>query len=413
MRSERLDLLFLSPVAPSPATIGAQRRIEGLMVAMARRHRVTGLSLVGPEVDAEAAARAMRAYCDEVVLVPMRRGDGFGKRLRQLRSLVSSQSFERHHHTVPELQARLDGLLTSRAYDAVIVEFPYLAHYHLRQAPPGSALPLLVLDEHNIEHDISRQSRDASSGVLRRLHHAANWRKLFREELEAWRAADGVAFTSTDDAKRARILHPPIREAVVANAVDIEHFRPFQDLPPPDDCTLVFFGTMRYFPNLDGIRYFLAEIWPRLERSHPRSRIKVIGRTTPEILQRSGPRIEVTGLVDDVRPHLARAAAAIVPLRVGGGTRFKILEAMAMGRPVLSTTLGAEGIAATPGRDLLIADGPEAFAAAAGRLLDDAALRARLGASARGLVERHYSWSAAGEELERFLRSLLADATPG
>jgi glycosyltransferase involved in cell wall biosynthesis len=411
MSDDRLNLLFLSPFPPSPAAFGAQRRMEGLMSALSRRHRITAVSLVGSDFDAGASERAMRAYCEEVVLVPARQDRGLSKRFLQLQSLVSPRSFERTHATVPALQVALDALLRRRAFHVVTVEFPFLSHLRLRQAPAGSPPPLVVLDEHNVEYDLARQSRDASRGALRRLHHAVNWRKILSEELAAWRGCDGVAFTSTDDAERARELHAGTPFAVIPNAVDVEHFRPRPDLPPPDGRTLVFCGTMRYFPNLDGIQYFLSEIWPGLAQRHPQARLKLIGpNPTPEVLRHQGPRVEVTGLVEDLRPHLAQAAAVIVPLRVGGGTRFKILEAMAMGRPVVSTTLGAEGIAATQGEDILLADDPAAFAAAAGRLLDDAVAADRLGASGRTLVERRYSWEAAAQAYQGFLHQLLGRA---
>lgn len=408
MSPRRLEVLFVSHFPPSPPTFGAQRRVEGLMVSLARRHIVVGLSLVGPDFDAAVARKAMAAYCDEVVLVPARPERGFGKRLLQARSLLSTRSFERHHCSVPALRRALDALLRRRRFDVVSVELPFLAHLRLRRAPDGSPPPRLVLDEHNVEHDLARQSRDASRSPLRRLHHAVNWRKILREELAAWRDADGVAFTSMDDAARARALLPSVRAAVVPNGVDVEHFRPRPELPPPDGRTVVFFGTLDYFPNLDGVRYFLDDIWPRLERTHPRARLRLIGpRPVAELLRRQGPRVEVTGPVDDLRPHLAEAAAIVVPLRVGGGTRLKVLEAMAMGKAVVSTTLGAEGIGVSHERDLLLADEPEAFAASVGRVLDDAALARRLGDSARALAERDYSWTAIGAGFERFLLELV------
>jgi glycosyltransferase involved in cell wall biosynthesis len=413
MSDARLDLLFVSLFPPSPATFGAQRRIEGLQSALGRRHRVTGVSLISPEYDAAAAERAMRAYCAHVELVPTRPASGLERRLVQLRSLVSSHSFERLNFTVPALATALDRLLRERAYDAVTIEAPFLSHYRFRQAPPGAPAPRLLIDEHNIEHDLARQSGEAAREPLRRLHYSVNWRKMMREEVAAWRHADGVIFTSATDADRARELHPGLRAEVVPNAVDVEHFRPNPDLPRPDGRTVVFFGTLAYFPNQDGMLWFLREIWPLLERSHPQARLKVIGpNPTADVLARRGPRIEVTGLVDDLRPHLAEAAVAIVPLRVGGGTRLKILEAMAMGKAVVSTTLGAEGIAHRPGENILLADSPADFAAAVGRVLDDPSLAARLGAAGRDLVASTYSWDAAGATLETFLHRLRDGGRP-
>jgi glycosyltransferase involved in cell wall biosynthesis len=377
------------------------------MAALARTHHVTCVAGVGPEFDPAVAAADAHHHCTEAILVPLRRLPAVRKRLLQLRLLVSGPSLERHLFAVPELQRRLDGLLQARAYDAVVVEFPFVAHLRLRQAPAGARPPVVVVDQHNIEHDLSRQSRGAGRSFVRWLHHSVNWRKLLREEKAAWRDADGVAFTSPDDQARAAALVPSLRGRVVSNGVDVEEFRPRPDLPAPDGQTVVFFGTMAYFPNHDGMSWFLAEIWPRLSRTNPRVRLKVIGANpSPEVLRHRGPRVEVTGLVDDLRPHLAGAAAVIVPLRVGGGTRFKIIEAMAMGKPVVSTTLGAEGIAAAPGREIVIADGAERFADEVARLVEDPALAARIGAAARGVAERTYSWSAVAGELERFLVEL-------
>ena len=408
-----LDVLFVSQWPPSPAALGAQRRVEGLMVALARRHRVSCISLVGPRFDAQAAERAMRAYCDEIVLVPSRADVGIGKRLRQLRSLASFQSYERREFALLGLRRELDNLLRSRRFDVVSIEGLPLVHHRVRQAPPGAPVPRVLLDEHNVEFDLARQSVDASDGVLRRLHHAVNWRKIKSEEVAAWRAADGVAFTSANDLSRARALVPALRATVIPNGVDIDRFRPGPHLPPCDGRTVLFFGTLNYFPNQDAVLQFLRETWPLLERSNPSAKLKIVGPyPTPQVLAYQGPKIEVTGLVDDVRPHLSAAACVIAPLRVGGGTRFKIIEAMALARPVISTTIGAEGIGTTAGRDILIAEEPEAFAVAIDRVLHDPRLAHRLGTAARQLVEERYGWNAVATDLEAFLRRLLEEGPP-
>ncbi len=366
------------------------------------------MALISPELDAQAAERAMRVYCQEVVLVPARPWAGMGKRLLQVRALVSSRSFEHHFSDLPALPPLLKRLLSSRAFDVVNVEHPFLAHLALAQAPSGSALPVRVLDEHNIEFDLAKQQAGNEQGLVRRIHNAANWPKIQREEVAAFRSFDGVTFCSEADEQRARALVPSLRSAVVPNAVDVEHFRPSPQQPASDGRTVMFFGAINYFPNVDGLLYLLREVWPLLEKRHPEARLKIVGQhPTPQILAFQGPRVEVTGKVEDVRPHLLSAAVTVVPLRVGGGTRFKILEAMAMGRPVVSTSLGAEGISAQPGTDILIADDAESFAAAVGRVLDAPSLAAELGGRGRALVEKHYSWEAASGRLEHFFLTLL------
>jgi glycosyltransferase involved in cell wall biosynthesis len=204
-----------------------------------------------------------------------------------------------------------------------------------------------------------------------------------------------------------------VRSAVIPHAVDVEHFKPRGDDPSPDGCTVLFFGAINYYPNIDGLLFFLREVWPRLSASHPRARLKIVGHhPTPEILAYQGPRVEVAGLVEDVRRPLAQAAVAIVPLRLGGGTRLKVVEAMAMARPVVSTSIGAEGIDITPGRNILLADDPKSFAAAVGRILDEPDVAARMGREGRALVEARYSWDAAAQRLEAFLRDILFNPRP-
>jgi glycosyltransferase involved in cell wall biosynthesis len=383
------------------------------MESLGRRHDVTAVSLITPDLDTREAESAMGEYCKDVVLVQSPPWKGSEKRLLQLRSLVSRRSYERNLASVPALKRALEGLLTKRRFDIVNIEAPHLAHYKLAQAPSGQPVPRVALDEHNIEFDLARQMAAGSEGIARKVHNTVNWPKIKREELSAWRHLDGITFTSELDEQRARALVPSIRSAVISNAVDVGYFRPRPEDPPPDGCTVMFFGAINYFPNIDGVLWLLKEVWPRLSASHPKARLKIVGHhPTPEILAFRGPKIDVTGLVDDVRPHLASAAVAIVPLRMGGGTRFKILEAMAMAKPVVSTAIGAEGIDVKHEHDILIADAAADLAAAAGRVLDDAALGARMGKNGRALVEQRYSWDAVTERLERFFVDLISHPRP-
>src|SRR5262249_48937394 len=175
-----------------------------------------------------------------------------------------------------------------------------------------------------------------------------------------------------------------------------------------DGCTVVYFGLLSYVPNVDGVTHFVRDIWPRIAQSHPEARCKIIGgQPPPSLLALAGPQVELTGFVSDLRPHLAAAAAVVVPLRLGGGTRLKIVESMAMGKAVVSTTLGAEGIEAVPGPDLPAEDGPAAFAAAVTRVIAEPGLAARIGRSARQLAVERYAWSGMARALEGFYRRIL------
>ena len=411
MSPERLRILYVTPMPASPPRFGAQARMHGLMTEIARRHDVTAVVLIDNEFDIEECRSAMEAYCRKVVLVPNPNGQtGRDKRLLQLQSLVSTRSFERLRATVPALQEALDGLLRAERFDIVNMEFTFLGHLNVRQAPPGQAPPSLVVDSHNIDFDLARQyARMGSAG--RRLYHSRNWPKLRDEELGTYRGADGVYLCSTADEQRLLDLAPGIRTTVIPNAADVAYYQPRPGDPPPDGRTVVFFGLLSYIPNVDGVTHFVQDIWPRIAAEHPEARFKIIGGSPPpSLLKLAEPRIELTGFVPDLRPHLAAAAAVVVPLRLGGGTRLKIVEAMAMAKPVVSTSLGAEGIEAVPGKDLLIEDQPIAFARAVNGLLAEPALAAQLGRSARQLAVDRYAWSEAARSLESFYRQVLPAA---
>jgi polysaccharide biosynthesis protein PslH len=412
MNPKRLDILYVSHMPASPPRSGAQARVHGLMTQLARSHDLTAAVVVDEEFDADECRRAMGVYCREVVLVPNPSGrKGLAKRLLQLRSLASIRSFERLRVTLPALQQTLDRVLRARRFDVVNLEFPYLGHYDLRRAPPGQKPPPLVVDSHEIAYDLARQFADADTSLCRRLYAGANWRKLRREELKTYRDADGVYLCSALDEQRLLDQVPGVRTAVIPNAADVEYYQPRPSDPPPDGRTVVYFGLLSTVPNIDGVTHFARNIWPRIAAVHQEARWKVIGGRPPPSLQAlAGPRIELTGFVADLRPHLAAAEVVVVPLRLGGGTRLKIVEAMAMGKAIVSTTLGAEGIEAVPGRDLLIEDEPAAFADAVNRLLSEPGLAARIGRSARKLAVDRYGWGGAARTLEGFYRRILENA---
>jgi glycosyltransferase involved in cell wall biosynthesis len=410
---ERLKILYISQMPAGPPRFGAQARVHGLMTQLAQRHDLTSVTLIDDEFDASESRRHMESYCRDVVFVPNPISQkGLTKRALQLRSLASTQSFERLRVTVPKLQRILDQVLCGTRFDIVNVEFPYLGYLHVRQAPPGEKVPPVVVDSHEIAYDLARQFAGAGASLPRRLYATLNWQKLRREELKTYGEADGTYLCSVADEQRLLNEVPGIRTAVIPNAADVEYFQPRSTDLKPDGRTVVYFGLLSTVPNIDAVIYFVQNIWPLIAKAHPESRFKIIGGNPPPSLQAlAGPRIELTGFVPDLRPHLAEAAVVVVPLRLGGGTRLKIVEAMAMRKAIVSTALGAEGIDATSGHDIVIEDQPTAFADAVNSLLADPDLAGRIGDSARHLAVERYSWAGASKTLEQFYYRILGSVS--
>jgi len=238
-------------------------------------------------------------------------------------------------------------------------------------------------------------------------------------ERDAVRRFDLVLAVSDTDRRTLLQAYGPLRQPVhvVPTGVDSRYFADVSGTVRPRH--MVFTGSMDWLPNEDGMQHFVHDVLPLIRRDEPSATLSIIGRApTPAIVKLGSEYgVEVTGRVDDVRPHMAAGAVYVVPLRIGGGTRIKIFEAMAMGKAVVSTSVGAEGLPVTPGKDLLIADSPTAFAEAVVRLFRDEEESARIGQVAKRLVAEHYDWSAVFGHLEQALEAAAKgprhhDATP-
>jgi glycosyltransferase involved in cell wall biosynthesis len=402
-----MKVLFVLPYLPSPPRFGGQRRLHGLMVEIARRHEVWVATLIDPAEDNTEALAATRAYCRRVIAVTNARhfAGGATKRLFQLGSLIAPVSYENLVYRSLSLQQELNVLLSTEKFDVVQVEFAQMGVFRL---PRTGGRPVLCLDEHNIEYEILKRTAAGETGLVRRVYNTLDWRKLRVEELRAWRRFDGCSVTSARDEKLLQADAPGVRTAVVPNGVDVEDFVPGDPAAVEPD-TVLFFGAINYYPNTDGILFFLREAWPLLKARRPTARLRIIGpKPPPVIAEWADPSVEVVGYVDDVRAHIARAAVTVVPLRIGGGTRLKVLEAMALGKAIVSTPLGAEGIDVTPEENILLAPDAAGLARQIDRALGDPALSSRLGSEARRLAVERYSWRASADRLVRFYEQLGA-----
>jgi glycosyltransferase involved in cell wall biosynthesis len=289
----------------------------------------------------------------------------------------------------------------------IIVDGAHLAGLRLPSGVP------LVLDEHNIEYELLARHGAGERSVARRWFNQLEHLKCFREETSSWKRFDGCLFTSDREAKVMVGVAPQTKVVVVGNGVDIEYFQPHPiavgevRLPDPK---IVFTGRMDYRPNVDAAHHLVEDVLPLVRLDHPTAQVWVVGMNPPTELTRMAARtagVTVTGAVDDVRPYLREAAVVVAPLRMGGGTRLKILEAMAMGQAVVSTHLGCEGLDVRPDQDLLVADSPAEQAAAIAQVLSDPELASALGRSGRARVVELYGWDAVTAGLDDFVLSIV------
>ena len=256
-----------------------------------------------------------------------------------------------------------------------------------------------MLTHHNIESQLMRRRAEVEPRPLAAWFLRREATKLRDYEAEVSPDFDVNIFMSSNDQALLADRVAGIRSAVVPNGVDIAYFTPD---PAPVTPTLIYTGGMNMFANRDAVMWFLAEVWPAISAARPEVQFCVVGQDPPKELKAAAlrdPRIVVTGYVDDIRPFVRKAAVYVVPLRVGGGTRLKVLDAMASGKAIVSTSVGCEGIDVEAGEHLLVADTPQAFAQTTLALLADSAQQRRLGAAARTHVEQRYGWSAMGDRL--------------
>ena len=380
-----------------PCTTGGRVRSLETITALARRHRVTVVTTHGPDDDPRGLAERL-SCCHQVVSIPFaapKRGSvAFAGALA--RSWLSRDPVELWKWRLPALQQTVRDIIARDGADLCVADFLLAA----ANVPIGGSIPL-VLFEHNVEYLIWKRIADLETQPLRRTILDVEWRKLRAREAEACKKADLTIAVSEDDRRRLAALAPHARIVSVPTGVDTTYFvqNGFKELP----AQLVFSGSMDWHPNEDAVVHFADAILPRIRAEIPDATLTVVGRNPSsrlrEVAHRHGMR--VTGTVDDVRPSIGEASVYVVPLRAGGGTRLKIFEALAMGKPVVSTTVGAEGLALEHGRHFLAADEPQAFADAVIELLRDPARRRMLGDAGRRLVETRYSWNTVARTFEQ------------
>jgi glycosyltransferase involved in cell wall biosynthesis len=394
-----MKILWVKSDFLHPTNRGGQIRTLEMLKCLHRRHEVHYVAFDdngNPEGLKRSSEYCTRAYAVPHV-VPPRRSIRFAGQLLQGLVLPLPVSVKRYASV--RMKRQIEFLLENEKFDSLVCDF-------LFPAPNIPDISRAVLFQHNVESVIWRRHVEQAANQAKRAYFRLQARRMEAFERDICRRSGKVVGVSAVDSRTFAELFGIQDVSAVQTGVDIGYFEPPAQSEPQAD--LIFVGSMDWLPNIDGMQYFANEILPLIRKERPDCRVAIAGRRPTPAIQELGKRdngIIVTGTVPDVRPYLWGSAISIVPLRIGGGTRLKIFEAMAAKLPVVSTTVGAEGLPVTDGKHIAIADSPELFAQRCLTLLTDEDRRKKMAAEAWDLVARQFSWDAVTREFEDMLRA--------
>ena len=403
-----MKILWVKAGGLVPPDTGGKIRTYNILRELARRHSITFFSFYAAH-DRDVHPE-LKAVFEHVVCMPLKLPAP--KSVAEIRDygirLLSAQPYSITKYCRPGVRRRLRALLEKESYDVILCDFLVAAG-----VIPWAWPTPKVLFTHNVEAAIWRRHYEVASNPIWKVISWGEWRKMEAAERRYLRLADRVLTVSETDRDVFAGFLDPGKLTVIPTGVDVDYFQP---LPVEEAAnSLVFTGSMDWLPNEDAILYYVEAILPLLKQQCPEVSLEVVGRSPSRKLQALAEReksVRLTGWVEDIRPFVSRGSICIVPLRIGGGTRLKIFEAMAMSKAVVSTSVGAEGLPVQAGENILLADTPGDFANSVASLLRDPKERKRMGASARVLVQEKYSWPQVGENFARALNDVVISFKP-
>ena len=403
-----MRILWVKAGGLLPLDSGGRIRSYNLVRELAKRHQVTFFGFHSAEDN--AAHLELEGICERVICVPLRlpKARSFAEFQQYAVGLLSSDPYNIRKYCEGHVAKELRALLKTESYDVIVCDFLIAAGV----IPWDISIPKLLFT-HNVEATIWKGHYEVAKNPLWKLLSWREWRAMESAETHYLQLADFVIAVSKADRDIFARIVTPEKLGTIPTGVDIDYFQPSSEVEQEkveQENTIVFTGSMDWLPNEDGILNFIEEILPRISKVISGVKLMVVGRKPSRRLQAlatENAQVQLTGWVDDVRPYLARGSVCIVPLRVGSGTRLKIFEAMSTGKAVVSTTIGAEGLPVTSGKDVLLADSPEEFAKSVVMILQDKSLRRSLGLAARRLVESRFGWSTVAAEFEAALQRTI------
>ncbi len=401
-----MKILWVKSGGLAPLDSGGKIRSYNLLKELAQKHDITPFVFFGDHTEKEHAQ--LEKHFSRIVCEPLELPDphGLNEAIDYACNLLTLRPYTMAKYCRPNVKKALRRLLESERFDVLVCDFLFTAG-----AIPWDWPCPKILFTHNVEEQIWRRHFQVSRNPVWK---AVSWREYLsagREERRYVQQADEVLTVSENDRDFFARYVDPAKITVIPTGVDAEYFRPGTVTEQPD--TLVFTGSMDWMPNEDAVFYFVEAVLPLLQREIPNLRLFVVGRKPSQRVQALAEQekcLHITGTVDDIREYVQQSAAYIVPLRIGGGTRIKIFEAMAMGKAIVSTTVGAEGLPVQHDENILLADEPAEFAGQIIRLLKDRSLRDRLGRSARALVETNYTWAVVAHQFDAVLERALRNS---
>ncbi|MDE0011812.1 MAG: glycosyltransferase family 4 protein [Candidatus Poribacteria bacterium] len=387
-----MKILFLSPTVPFPLTDGGRIRVFNLLKQIAQKNKVTLLALETQSTDADGIAELQQLGI-QVYLVPNAQTLPRVSFDTLIKAFFRRQPITVARYDVPAYRQKIRELITEQTFDLVHYEMFHTAQFHTETNLPG------VLSQQNVDSAIWRRLCSETANPFYKFTYWTQQLAFQHYERVLSPKFDAVTCTSDID---ATVFQQHCAENVIEiipNGVDITHYLP--DFTSEAPAHLIYIGSMDWYPNEDAVAFFADEVLPLIQEKVSNVTFSIVGGNPSARVRKLAERegVVVTGRVPEIKPYFAEAMVFVVPLRIGSGTRLKILEALAIGKAIVSTTVGAEGLDLRDGEEIFIADEPTAFADAVTRLLMDSELRRRIGENGRARVEQDYDWRSIGEKL--------------